>query len=453
MKSIYFSTCILLILTITGCKKQFLDAKPDKAIVIPESLTDLRGLLDNEVFVMNMDVGFGQIASDDVFIAEDMLPSITLAAERNSYFWADDIYEGGTAADWDIPYSQIFYSNVVLETIGNIDRTDKNKLEWNEVKGAALFYRANAFFNLAETFCMPYSSNAANDLGVPMSLVPDVQASLIRGKLNDLYSQILTDLSDASALLPLKTAKATRPSLPACYALLARVYLSMGDYVKAGYYADACLQEHDVLLDFNELPTDANFTIPEFNEETIFYSRFINYRLMFTFINTMQVNPDLYESFADTDLRKRVNYIERANGLVNFKGSYSQLRLFSGIATDEVLLTRAECRARTGDVNGALADLNRLCVNRYDKYEFNPYTTEEISSLLDAILMERRKELAFRGSRWRDLRRLNKDDGYAVSIERKLFGETFVLAPNSLKYTFPIPDNEISRSGIEQNPR
>jgi hypothetical protein len=69
------------------------------------------------------------------------------------------------------------------------------------------------------------------------------------------------------------------------------------------------------------------------------------------------------------------------------------------------------------------------------------------------ILTERRKELIFRGLRWPDLRRLNKD-GAGVSVTRKLDGQTYTLTPNSLKYTWLIPQQVIDfNPGMPQNPR
>ena len=55
--------------------------------------------------------------------------------------------------------------------------------------------------------------------------------------------------------------------------------------------------------------------------------------------------------------------------------------------------------------------------------------------------------------RWEDLRRLNKEPRFATTLQRVSKGTTYTLAPNDPKYTFPIPDIEITLSGIPQNPR
>jgi len=75
-----------------------------------------------------------------------------------------------------------------------------------------------------------------------------------------------------------------------------------------------------------------------------------------------------------------------------------------------------------------------------------------VAEALDTILVERRKELAFRGLRWSDLRRLNKE-GWGIMLNRNLNGVPYTLPPNSELYTLPIPPDVIQLSGIMQNPR
>ena len=64
--------------------------------------------------------------------------------------------------------------------------------------------------------------------------------------------------------------------------------------------------------------------------------------------------------YADEDLR-RVIFFQSGSGGYRFKGSYTGiLGVFCGLSVNELILTRAECRARSGDGEGARADLNRL---------------------------------------------------------------------------------------------
>jgi hypothetical protein len=77
-----------------------------------------------------------------------------------------------------------------------------------------------------------------------------------------------------------------------------------------------------------------------------------------------------------------------------------------------------------------------------------------VGEILAVIIQERRKELPFTGNlRWEDLRRLNQEPLYAKNLVRILNGESFSLSPRDKRYVFPIPENEIRTSGIQQNPR
>ena len=100
-----------------------------------------------------------------------------------------------------------------------------------------------------------------------------------------------------------------------------------------------------------------------------------------------------------------------------------------------------------------MSDLNMLLEKRYVAGTFVPLSATDAEDALIKVLAERRKELVFRGLRWPDLRRLNKDPRFAKTITRSLDGEIFELPPNSPRYVLPIPQKVIELSGIKQNDR
>ncbi|MNT13620.1 SusD family protein [compost metagenome] len=81
-----------------------------------------------------------------------------------------------------------------------------------------------------------------------------------------------------------------------------------------------------------------------------------------------------------------------------------------------------------------------------------PITAVSKEDAIAKILIERRKELVWRGLRWSDIKRLNKI-GSEITLKRILNGTDHVLLPNDPRYALPIPDDEIVRSGIDQNLR
>jgi tetratricopeptide (TPR) repeat protein len=310
------------------------------------------------------------------------------------------------------------------------------------------------FYQLAQIFAPPYdSSTAQTDYGVPLRLEADINEIIQRATLQQTYERIISDLKEAIPLLPAKPLYTTRPSKSSTYALLAKVYLNLRDYNSALLYSDSCLQIQPELLDYNTLDVTATFPIPQFNEETIFYGILVWHDIITPYV--AGIDTDFYNSYSENDLRKQIFFNDggRLNSKV-FRGSYTNDNLFGGIATDEMYLTRAECYARRGNVVTALNDLNTLLAKRYRDGTFTPYQIDNADEALSIIFTERRKELVMRGVRWIDLRRLNKEEQFAATMNRVVKGTNYSLPPNDPRYTYPIPDEVINfNAGMPQNQR
>ncbi len=153
------------------------------------------------------------------------------------------------------------------------------------------------------------------------------------------------------------------------------------------------------------------------------------------------------------DLRRAIYYHYKPNDSSYLKGSYTGSNFcFGGLATDELYLIRAEGAARDSDATAAMEDINTLLSKRWRTGTFPGYSVASAHEALDTVLLERRKELAFRGLRWTDLRRLNAE-GAAISLIRVLGTDTINLAPNSDLYVLPIPPDVLSLSTIGPNIR
>jgi tetratricopeptide (TPR) repeat protein len=440
----------------TACKKDFLDVKPDKALTVPTTLTDFQALLDDNND-MNVVPYLNVVSTDDIFTTDQGYASAPTLI-RSSYTWEKDLYKGVTVSDWNKPYLQAFYANVVLDGLPAITQVPSNQNEWNAIRGSALFYRAKAFYHLAQEFAAAYDESTANRMdGIPIRLHADVNEKSKRGTLKESYIQIVSDLKAATLLLPKKVSFGTRPTKGAALALLARTYLVMGNYDDAIVSSSACLEIDKKLIDFNALSPVAAKPFPPMqpdgNSEVLFYSSLIPVSFLYN-PSVTSIDSTLYKSYANNDLRKTLFFNVKSNGIILFKGTYTgAFSIFAGLATDEVYLIRAECYARTGNTTAAMNDLNALLATRWKTNTFQPYTATDAGDALAQILQERRKELVYRDLRWTDLRRLNKEPGYAKTIKRNLNGQEVILLPGDNKYTFPIPDDEIANSGINQNPR
>jgi hypothetical protein len=447
----YISIIVLAIL-VTGfgsCKK-YLDKKPDPTVNIPQTLQDCQALLDNYSVVNQLYPTDAELAADNYYLTDVNFNASTNPDAKNNYIWDPQGFHNN---QWSGPYTIIYYANLVLETV---DKLPDTGTDYKRIKGSALFFRAYAFYHLAQLFANAYSpATAGSDPGIPLRLSPDIDLKYGRGTVQQTYDRIVKDLTDAVDLLPVTTTIQSQPNKVAAYAALSRTYLTMQDYVNAGQMADKALQLYSSLMDFNSVST-----IPRFNTEVIFASvgQFNGAGTFFS-ATTAKIDSALYNSYDSHDKRKTVFY--KANtgtnaGTYAFKGSYDGLGstiIFTGLATDELYLTRAEAYARAGNASSAMADLNTLLRRRYDATFVNQSATTADDALLK-ILKERRKELVFRNARWTDLRRLNQDPRFPVILRRPMNTISYApLTPGDLRYTMLIPLSEISLSPIQQNPR
>lgn len=444
MKAEKFFWLMGIMLFIACNKKDFLNVKPDNSLAVPTTLSDCQKLLDNDMMISNIGT-VGWTVSDDYVIEEQFLPMMSIT-DRAQYSFASNPFPTGASSDWSNVYPTVFYANQVLAILDNYPEKSQDITLINKLRGSALFFRAYANFNLVTTFSKPFDPlTAASDPGIPLRKKADINEPVFRSSVAEVYSSIEADIMEAIQLLPETEAAPTRPTLPAAYAFLARYYLVTGDYEKANRYADSCLSHRRELMDYNQYTS-----IPKFNEEVLFHASLLD-----GFLNSYgSVHPDILASYSENDLRGSELNIYSLDGAKVFQGSYTGIYYrFGGLATDEVYLIRAETAARLGRWQAALADLNFLLEHRFVTGTFQPLTANNADEVLDLVILERRKELLFRGLRQLDLRRLNKE-GRNIIVRRSLEGKQYELLPNSPLYTMPIPGQVIDlHPDMEQNPR
>jgi tetratricopeptide (TPR) repeat protein len=444
----------MLVLLSSSCTKDILDRKPNKSQVVPTTIADFQAILDNVDVVFATDyIELAEVGAGDFYLTDADYLASTYFADRNGFTWQRDVWQGSSKVpDWNSSYNQVFYTNVVLDGLPAISVNAENQAAYNNVKGMALFLRAEGFYNVAQLFAMPYDPATAGSDGIPLRLNPDLNIPSARSTVQQTYDQITNDLTQAAQLLPVSAVSQYRANKPAAFALLARVYLAMGKYDEALKSADACLKLYSSLLDYNSLTASATYPIPVLNNEIIYYAAILGDPFLST--SRMKIDPVLYQSYAANDLRRTMFFQTNTDGTIAFKGVYTGFnQLFSGMTTDEQFLIRAEGYARAGNMAAAMSDLNTLLVKRFKTGTFVPYTAGNANDALKQIITERRKELLLRGLRWSDLRRLNKESQFAVTLSKTLGGVTYTLMPNDARYILPIPDYIIAGTGMPQNPR
>lgn len=451
MKHIYL---ILALLLIIGCTKK-LDLKPASSQVIPTSNKDLINLLDNYDLI-NSTPGLTQISADEYFIPDFSEFQSLDAIERNAYIWNRDIFQGKTQIDdWIYPYRAIFYANSVLDVINKQDIGNDEERKF--IKGWALFIRGYHTYLLTSLYAKAYNeTSASTDLGIPLKLTSAIEDLAPRSSVQRCYDQMIEDIVTSGELLnsTILDGKRNRPSKVAAYGLLARIYLSMRKYQQAELYADKSLNLYSTLINYSTLDSNSTSAFTDNSPEVIFATQqIIEYVTSYGNSTIYGVDPELIALYSINDLRIPIYFMKNTLGNYNIKPINTLLGYpFTGLATDEMYLIKAECLARRGMVNDSMLILNKLVRTRFGSNNYIPIIAVDSNDALDKVLTERRKELVWRGTRWVDLKRLNLENRN-ITIKRTLNGQVYTLDPNSPKYVLPIPDDEIILSHIEQNVR
>lgn len=141
---------------------------------------------------------------------------------------------------WANSYHTIATANIVLSKLDILQGDEKT-----EIEGEAKFLRGVTYYTLVNLFALPYSAGGANP-GVPIILQPvegyePARDKLPRASVEEVYTQIVTDLVDAAAKMPEESSD-FRADRYAALAFLSRVYLSQAKYAEAATAADEVIE-------------------------------------------------------------------------------------------------------------------------------------------------------------------------------------------------------------------
>ncbi|MEP0711878.1 RagB/SusD family nutrient uptake outer membrane protein [Algoriphagus sp.] len=430
----YILALSYMLLSCTG----FLDEKPTKAIDTPGSLESLQAMLDYGT--LNFNSGMNIMLADEYFSDDAGYLSFNPWHQR-LYLWKADPFElDDMIFEWRDSYNQIQLANLVLESWEKNE--ERNSSAGKQIRGSALFYRAAAYYNLYSLYLAgPNLESRGLNTQIPIRNSTSITLSPELAGTEEIKMLIDKDLEEADGLLAEDSEFLTQPSMRAIKALKARVYLSWRAYDKALIAAKEAIGLGLELMDYKDYDPTLTYPFEEFNKETLWYARS---GTSFRSQSGFQVDSTLYSFYDSTDLRKSLFYTIRPAGYVNFRGSYTGgITHFTGLAANEVYLIYAECLIRFGELDQAGQVLNELLVKRYDA-DFIPVDFTEETQALETVLLERRKELPFRGLRWTDLRRLNAEEHFQETLKRSYDGQEYLLEPNSEQYILPIPARELS---------
>ncbi len=431
----YTSACLIAVSLLGVSCSRFLDVKP-KGVIIASTINDFDAILNSASLVNNSSLVNPIVVTDDI-TNTTYNPQNQQSAPGNVYFWHPLINATTSNPDiWIDYYNAIVNLNVITE--GVMGATNGTAARKKQLYAEALVGRAFCYYHLLTFFSPGYNKATAHKVyGVPFVTSTDISvATPARPFLDDNLKLITDDLKKALPDLEAITPNNTRAGKPAAFALLSRYYLYMQDYVQAKQYADSVLADpHFYLLDYNDylgsvLPNTA------VSPEEVY--------VKYTNNETFRYSADLLQQYdTATDLRIRLFAKRNTTGdkrVLNYSNflSYTPNR---GITYAEVLLNKAECLARLGDADGAMDIVNSIRKLRFKPQNLQYLAASTPEEALTQVLGERRRELAMKGARWGDMKRLDQDgrmptvnrigaDGVTVSA---------TLKPGSLQYTFQIP--------------
>jgi hypothetical protein len=363
-------------------------------------------------------------------------------------------------------------NNVIARTPGLVESGSDpaaNQEFQDRLVGESLFMRALMHFNLVRLYAEPYEAGGGNTQdGVPLSVEPTTspgeELDLPRSSVEEVYTQIVSDLEEAENLLGVSES-GVRASQQSATALLAKVRLYQGQYAEAASLAEEVidsgvfeLSDPISVADQGGASSESIFAIRNLPSDNTGVNDFpSSFYLPGTLggRGDMTVRENVYTLVGDEDLRGPGGLVYGYNDAdaveceIGTEGCSAWTAKWDSAQNDddifvlrlsEMYLIAAEGLARTGNEADARGYVNQV------RSEANATPIAETVSgndLVDAIIQERRIELAFEGDRRHDL----------IRLERDLVTTTSTAEVGNTQRIFPIPQRDVDvNPNLTQNP-
>lgn len=479
-KNIFINILFVSILSIAGnsCKKSFLEINSQQSTDSKVAIVDIQSMRAaiNGVYDLMQDASYyGRTTT----LLPDLMGDNSYVSDQNAGRYLDNnqytTTEGNSYARdaWNQIYRIITNCNFIIQKGSPLEVPDGNKEEQGHIIGEAYTIRALAHFDLCRLYAQPYTFTAdASHPGIPIVTMSSASIEDLikpaRNTVKEVYDTIISDLQQAISML--KTSVPGKSSsfkgmvtLNAAKGILSRVYLYKGDWSNAEKTATEVIDSKQYkLLPGTSLVSD--FGAAD-NSETIFeiqYSDIDNqgtnslaYMYNQAGYGDILATQDLYNQYSANDARRGFMIIGNRNSKGGEKNvplvlKYNNVTtIYAGnikiIRLAEVYLNRAEARAHLNEDADAINDLKTIAMRGDPGVVIDPALTGQ--PLIDMVLLERRKELAFEGDRLYDLTR-NK-----ISFKSYTSGGSTINVDYPMnKAILPIPETETDvNTNIQQN--
>ena len=430
MNKLYLVLVSMLLIT-TSCED--LDQVPPN-IASANSLDSYEGILNAAYFYQHASATpmavMGDFRADNAFMFE--APYDDFDKFDANLTSMDDQFFGPFYAGL---YKSILSANNVIE----------NSEDATEV-AEAKFLRGLSYFKLVRAF---------GDATINTSASPDASDNSIlkRSPASEVYSSVIIPDLEA-AMAGLGEAVNGRASKMAAQGMLGKAYAQMGDYGNAATNLAAVVNGADAAgISLQENFADIFGVDNDLNSEIIYATQisssisdeygFSEFWSWSGGLDTKSLEPldsDLVAAFdasGEDDLRRAITIDTATMASPKFPQTGGPDHDWIELRLADVILLYAEALNENGDTAGALTELNKIRT----RAGLGDSAASGQADVRQAILDERRLELAFEGHRWFDLVRTGTVDAE--------MGES--IDPNY--HLFPIPVSEILSSFgvIEQN--
>lgn len=451
------------VLSWTSCDS-YLDNVP-KGQKIPTTLKDFTDMIGNEYTNQREDVTQALLLLNDRYVSSANLNYYPLW--KANYFWDESAnrvqLNNSDEMTYYNGYAAISTANLILENAPSAtDGTDKDRAV---AIAQAKILRDMKYFTLVNYYSHTYNaSTASSDGGVPLITSADVGASYTQPSVQAIYDFILKDIQAALPDLPEKSQNVLYADAATGNAFAARVYLQMSDYTNALKYAQAALAYNDSLFDWKAFYNAHKSVLdPPDVYQQITSPMGFDYCENYNFCHGNN-------SYQGSDFSMRVDRAARFEpGDAEFLSRWKKRTVGSdtyyaamtagyyncgGMTTTEVYLIEAECLARLGNINEAMAVLNKVRKARILDSYYKDLTASTVEEAVRQIRDVKANALIFTIVPFCDARRLNLEPAYARTLEKTENGVNYSLAPDSYMWTMPFPQGAVDNPGngtVKQN--
>ncbi|MCB9082180.1 MAG: RagB/SusD family nutrient uptake outer membrane protein [Lewinellaceae bacterium] len=461
-KTLIYKGALVALLSMSACGEDFLNLQPFQSVTLDGAVTTLdgyRAAISGAYSSMQSSNYYGRyfVLVPDV-MSDDVKQNAQANRARDFSDFVANSQDGISNGMFNTIYNTILRCNTIINA--DVELAPAVKAQQDQYIGEAHAIRGLAYFDLVRSFAQHYGFTADNSHpGVPIVLEFDESVKPARNTVAEVYAQIVSDLEKSVQLMTINPAKPKTMSKAAAQALLARVYLYMGNWAKAEEMATAVISSGRY-----SLVSNANYVSSwnaESSSESIFsiffradddngsdalgrmyilegYGDYLPSADVINLIPAGDVRLGVFKT--DPNLSGNLGTV-RVNKFPNptVQNSTPVIRL------SEMYLIRAEARARQNKTSEAQADVNLI---RKRGLPGAADVTATGQALLDEIEKEKRIELMFEGHRLWELMRLKKS-----LVRTNCTNLTCSVNYPNDRFVQPIPQREIDANpNIAQNP-